>query len=140
MKSCWAFAALLFVAACGGNGNEAASGSGSGGDITGASSSRSAAESATTTGAGTGGFGGGSGGSGGGPLCDVIVPADDPLAVGTTYGAIRGTPDDDTTAFLGIPYAAPPVGDLRFRAPAVPACWDGVLDTIDYGNSCVQDA
>ncbi|HVY49471.1 MAG TPA: carboxylesterase family protein, partial [Minicystis sp.] len=53
--------------------------------------------------------------------------------------AVRGKHDGKTLAFLGIPYAAPPVDDRRFRAPAPHACWDGVRDATDYGSACVQD-
>lgn len=41
-------------------------------------------------------------------------------------------------AFLGIPFAAPPVGDLRWRAPQPPAPWQGVRRCDAYGPACVQ--
>jgi len=40
--------------------------------------------------------------------------------------------------FLGIPYAAPPVGDLRWRPPPAVKAWRGVLDATKYGNICAQ--
>lgn len=40
--------------------------------------------------------------------------------------------------FKGIPYAAPPVGDLRWRPPQPPAKWDGVRKTEKFSDSCVQ--
>ncbi|MGW7310295.1 carboxylesterase family protein, partial [Streptomyces sp. NPDC054835] len=40
-------------------------------------------------------------------------------------GSLRGTTDGGVTAFRGIPYAAPPVGRLRFRAPAAHPGWPG---------------
>jgi len=61
-----------------------------------------------------------------------------PLEVATTRGIVRGTKDGDTTAFLGLPYAAPPVGSLRFRAPVEHACWDDVRETKSYGADCLQ--
>jgi len=48
--------------------------------------------------------------------------------VSTTRGEVRGQEDRGVTRFLGIPYAASPTGDLRFRAPAPAPAWDGVLD------------
>jgi hypothetical protein len=40
--------------------------------------------------------------------------------------------------FLGIPYAAPPVGALRWRTPQAPARWAGVRKALDFGASCMQ--
>lgn len=41
-------------------------------------------------------------------------------------------------AFLGLPYAAPPVGELRWKAPQPPAAWDGVRDATRFGGRCEQ--
>ncbi len=41
-------------------------------------------------------------------------------------------------AFLGIPYAAPPVGDKRWTAPEPPASWQGVRSAGKFGNRCIQ--
>ncbi|KAJ9594872.1 hypothetical protein L9F63_013833 [Diploptera punctata] len=41
-------------------------------------------------------------------------------------------------AFLGIPYAQPPVGDLRFKAPEPPGMWPGVLNATADGPMCMQ--
>jgi para-nitrobenzyl esterase len=49
-------------------------------------------------------------------------------AVSTTHGQVRGQRSDGVTRFLGIPYAASPTGALRFRAPAPPPAWEGILD------------
>ncbi|MFC8917402.1 carboxylesterase/lipase family protein [Streptomyces sp. NPDC057116] len=52
----------------------------------------------------------------------------------TRQGAVRGTLSADGTAsFLGIPYAAPPFGALRFRPPAEPAAWSGIRDATAHG-------
>lgn len=40
--------------------------------------------------------------------------------------------------FLGIPYAKPPVGDLRWRPPQQHPAWEGVRDTTQYGDACPQ--
>lgn len=92
------------------------------------------------SGAGTSSGRGGHGGEGGSSTsrCDVVVPDADPFAVATDSGVVRGAQDGVILAFRGIPYAAPPVGDLRFRAPREHACWDGLRDATQYGNACVQ--
>lgn len=41
-------------------------------------------------------------------------------------------------AFEGIPYAKPPLGDLRFRAPQPPEPWNGVLDCLHYKSKPLQ--
>jgi para-nitrobenzyl esterase len=53
-------------------------------------------------------------------------------------GTIRGVASSDVVAFKGIPYAAPPVGDLRWRAPQPVAAWSGVRPAIEYGLDCMQ--
>lgn len=42
-------------------------------------------------------------------------------------------------SFKGIPYAAAPVGDLRFRNPAPPKSWSGIRDASSHGNHCPND-
>ncbi|HEY7271081.1 MAG TPA: carboxylesterase/lipase family protein, partial [Dehalococcoidia bacterium] len=58
--------------------------------------------------------------------------------VSTSYGRLRGVQGDGVIAFKGIPFAAAPQGDLRFRAPQPPAKWDGVRDARAVGPSCPQ--
>jgi para-nitrobenzyl esterase len=53
-------------------------------------------------------------------------------------GRIRGVTSDGVAAWKGIPFAAPPVGSLRWRAPQPPARWTGVKDATAYGNDCMQ--
>ncbi|GGV12763.1 carboxylic ester hydrolase [Actinomadura cremea] len=53
--------------------------------------------------------------------------------VRTQHGRVRGITRDGVTAFLGVPYAAPPFGPNRFRAPRPPEPWDGVRDATEYG-------
>jgi para-nitrobenzyl esterase len=53
-------------------------------------------------------------------------------------GVVRGTFAHGVYAFRGLPYAAAPVGNLRWRPPRAPAAWDGVRDVTQYGASCPQ--
>lgn len=54
--------------------------------------------------------------------------------VATQHGKVRGRIlENGVAAYLGIPYAAPPLGENRFRAPRPPEPWDGVRDTVEYG-------
>ncbi len=53
-------------------------------------------------------------------------------------GQLRGMLQGGTAVFLGIPYAAPPVGALRWREPQPPASWAGVRDAKKPGSACVQ--
>ncbi|MGY0055838.1 carboxylesterase/lipase family protein [Streptomyces sp. LZ34] len=63
--------------------------------------------------------------------------AADPL-VRTDSGWVKGTADAQGRQFLGIPYAAPPVGELRWRAPRPAPAWQGVRDATRFGGRCVQ--
>jgi para-nitrobenzyl esterase len=58
----------------------------------------------------------------------------------TASGAIRGNTVGGANEFLGVPYAAPPVGPLRWQAPQPVAHWRGVRDATTYGPSCPQTA
>ena len=51
----------------------------------------------------------------------------------TKYGRVSGQEHDGVSRFLGIPFAASPTGARRFRAPAPPAAWDGVLAADEFG-------
>src|ERR1700733_9820572 len=51
---------------------------------------------------------------------------------------IPAQPYSSILLFRGIPYAAPPVGDLRWREPQPPAPWTGVRDAARYGDICYQ--
>ncbi len=53
-------------------------------------------------------------------------------------GEVRGVVRADHTAFLGVPYAAPPKGELRWRSPRRAADWAGVRDATEPGNPCPQ--
>jgi para-nitrobenzyl esterase len=56
----------------------------------------------------------------------------------TEQGAIRGVNEGPTAAFKGIPYAQPPVGQLRWKPPQPATVWEGVRDGSRYGPMCPQ--
>jgi para-nitrobenzyl esterase len=66
------------------------------------------------------------------------APAANQDAVKIETGLVSGTATGGVRSFRGIPYAAPPVGDLRWRPPFPPAPWTGVRDGSDYGPECPQ--
>ena len=53
-------------------------------------------------------------------------------------GKLRGVEADGIVSFLGIPYAEPPVGELRYKRAVPKAPWSGVLDATKYGAKSVQ--
>src|SRR3984957_12652116 len=58
--------------------------------------------------------------------------------VGTANGAVRGLANGALDEFLGIPYAAPPVGPLRWKPPQPAARWHGVRQAKSFGYRCMQ--
>ncbi len=64
----------------------------------------------------------------------------DSLTVKTAQGKVHGKliNQDKVRAFLGVPYAAPPLGYLRWKAPEAPAQWKGKRDATAYGARCMQ--
>ena len=64
--------------------------------------------------------------------------AQQPAPVGVEHGLVQGTSEDGLTVYRGIPFAAPPVGDLRWRAPQPAAKWDGVRQADKFGPSPIQ--
>ncbi|XP_023311239.1 cholinesterase 2-like [Anoplophora glabripennis] len=79
-------------------------------------------------------------------LCAIkssVANVDDPTLVTLPEGQIRGqalqSPNDKVYyAFQEIPYAAPPVGELRFQAPVAPGKWEGILNTTKNEKICYQ--
>ena len=59
----------------------------------------------------------------------------EPVIVHTTYGKIKGRDEvflgnKRIQSFLGVPFAQPPTGKLRFKPPKVPKRWNGTIDTL----------
>ena len=63
-----------------------------------------------------------------------------PAVVVTDKGAVHGLVAGGMRSFKGIPYAAPPVGALRWQAPRPAAAWKGVRQAIGFGPNCPQPA
>ncbi|KAF8381070.1 hypothetical protein PRIPAC_70212 [Pristionchus pacificus] len=64
--------------------------------------------------------------------------------VETAYGKVEGRRlinegDRQVDAFQGIPFAAPPIGELRFKKPQTPACWKGLKETKKFAARCIQE-
>jgi len=53
-------------------------------------------------------------------------------------GILEGDQEHGVFRFRGVPYAAPPIADLRWAAPQPPASWDGVRDATSFGNAAIQ--
>jgi para-nitrobenzyl esterase len=71
----------------------------------------------------------------------AVVPSQpsDPALAQTASGTVRGVVTPDYRMFAGIPYAAPPVGPLRWQAPAPAPSWPGVRKSTRPGPRCMQD-
>lgn len=87
------------------------------------------------------------GGSGGEDAALAVKGADGtgvPFArrpVHTSFGLLAGVDDDGsgTLSWKGIPFARPPVGDLRWKAPIDPEAWKGQRDATAFGSACLQN-
>src|SRR5580658_11145921 len=75
-------------------------------------------------------------------LLTAVAHASDGLKVKTDKGKVEGSLTDDqkVRAFKGIPYAAPPVGNLRWQPPQPAAKWSGVRPAKDFGSRCIQSS
>ncbi|WP_414900927.1 carboxylesterase/lipase family protein [Sphingomonas flavalba] len=72
------------------------------------------------------------------PAAAAPPSAPDRPVVAIADGRVGGVAGDGFALFRGIPYAAPPVGERRWRPPAPPARWRGVRDATAFGPACVQ--
>lgn len=70
----------------------------------------------------------------------TLAGATDSTTVSTESGLIAGTVVDGIQIYRGIPYAAPPVGELRWRAPQPAPSWEGVRQALEFGAACPQHA
>ena len=75
-------------------------------------------------------------------LAMPLLAHGDSLTVKTDKGKVHGKTINEgkVKAFLGLPYAAPPVGDLRWKAPQPLAKWKGERDATKFGSHCAQVA
>jgi para-nitrobenzyl esterase len=75
-----------------------------------------------------------------GILCAALVvnAQSASLQVKIASGTLEGKTVGAVNAFLGIPFAAPPLGDLRWKPPVPAAKWDGVRKATDFGSHCMQ--
>ncbi len=67
-----------------------------------------------------------------------IACAQSPYRVPTANGEVEGQFEDGVRVFKGLPYAAAPVGPLRWRSPQAPASWRGVRPAFSFGRACPQ--
>jgi para-nitrobenzyl esterase len=71
-------------------------------------------------------------------LTSLMAVASSAPQVKTKSGTVEGKEEGSVRAFLGIPYAQPPVGEMRWKAPVAVAKWSGVKKTTDFGPHCMQ--
>lgn len=72
-----------------------------------------------------------------GCLHSEAASSDAPLAA-VSGGTLRGVAEDGLKIFKGIPFAAPPIGALRWKAPRPAAKWSGIRDATAFGPDCIQ--
>ncbi len=73
-------------------------------------------------------------------LLSAITLTASAQTVKTDKGYIRGLTENNIAVFKGIPYAQPPVGDLRYLPPTDHKAWTDTLNTTDFGSSATQPA
>ena len=67
-----------------------------------------------------------------------VVAAQTPPVVRVHTGDVQGVVDDGVVSYKGIPFAAPPVGEFRWRPPQPAVAWTGVRQAAEYGANCMQ--
>ncbi|GAA0897534.1 hypothetical protein GCM10009574_077160 [Streptomyces asiaticus] len=73
-----------------------------------------------------------------GPPTSVQARTGDHVRVDAPAGSLHGVRANDTVQFRGIPYAKPPVGNLRWRPPVAQPAWTGLRDASRFGPACAQ--
>ena len=71
-------------------------------------------------------------------MSSMAAPAAVSNTIKVDQGLLAGTVEDGLTVYRGVPFATPPVGDLRWRAPQPAAKWAGVKQADKFGPQCVQ--
>jgi para-nitrobenzyl esterase len=71
-------------------------------------------------------------------ILGLVGRAEAQTAIQLADGAVQGATDGAVRSFLGIPFAAPPVGPLRWRPPQPVTPWGGTLDATSYSSACAQ--
>ena len=72
-------------------------------------------------------------------LVGLAGMAQEPPTIAITGGKIRGSAQGSGAVFKGIPFAAPPVGDMRWREPRTVKPWPGIRDATNFGSRCMQN-
>src|SRR5262249_48283844 len=72
------------------------------------------------------------------PLINLGRACDPGTTVQTDNGAVCGIVVDGINSWQGIPFAAPPVGELRWAPPQAAAPWSGVREATTYASQCLQ--
>ena len=73
-------------------------------------------------------------------FCSPVLAQNQSSVVRIDTGDLQGVIEDNVEIFRGIPYALPPVGELRWRPPQSALPWDGVRDASQFGHVCPQRA
>jgi para-nitrobenzyl esterase len=68
----------------------------------------------------------------------VVPPTPNAPVVKVAQGEVQGSAAEGIAVFKGLPFAAPPIGDLRWRAPQRPANWTGVRAATAFSSTCAQ--
>ncbi len=61
------------------------------------------------------------------------------MIVETKYGKLEGVDKGSYIEYRGVPYARPPIGGLRWKAPQEPESWEGIYQAVDFRNQCAQE-
>ena len=69
----------------------------------------------------------------------IGISAQENVIVKTSYGQLNGIDCSGVKVFKGVPFAEPPVGELRWKAPQPVKAWRGVRDALDFGPNPMQE-